>query len=368
MLVVSLAGRAVAQPPGPATALRPDGPEFSYGFSSIAGVQQLRNGKVVVVDRLAKAILLVDWRRPEPQQLGRNGNGPGEYASPLGVLLWAGDSLIVHDIGRSQYLVLAPDGAPVRAFSGPAAEGFGYTPLRATDRRGRLYVERRGPRAQGVETQPVLRWSPGSEAVDTAATIARPALPPSNARPGSAVPVRQAPFHARDEWGVAPNGEVAVVHADPYSVERRDERGQRAIGPVQSYRPRPVTDADKQAWRDQQDNAGRARTISKPGAADPATGSATTITIRIEEPEWPATMPPFVAGSVMVSPDGQVWVRRSGAPSDATVSVDVFGARGALKRTVLLPAGCVIAGFGPQVVFVVRTDEVGLQYLRKYAY
>jgi hypothetical protein len=348
-----------------------DGPEYAFGFSAIAGVSPLRSGDVVVVDQIERTLSLVDWKSAEPRRLGRNGNGPNEYAAPRALFSWPGDSLLVHDIGNSRYLILAPDGTPARVMTGPTTDGFAYTPLRAVDAAGRPYVERRGARPAGADTQPILRWTPATGVIDTAAYVSRPPLPPvaqSQPRAGQ-ISARVVPFRARDEWDVTADGRVVIVHADPYFVESvgGGGRGGRAVGARQPYVPRPVTEADKQAWREGQANDGRGRTIRKPGDADARTGGATTIDVRIADPEWSTTMPPFL-GSVAVNGDGEVWVTRTGVARDTIALVDVFAASGALIRRVTIPGATRVAGFGPKVVFAVRTDADGLQYLRKFRY
>ncbi|NOT07093.1 MAG: hypothetical protein HOP28_02695 [Gemmatimonadales bacterium] len=360
---------AAAQSSGTPTELKPEGAEHPFAFSSIEAAIPLRDGRIVVADPIERTILLLEWNRPEPARLGRSGQGPNEYVAPRALFRWLGDSLFVHDIGASRYLILTPDGTPARTFRGPATESFGYIPVRAVDRLGRIYAERRGSRPAGVDMEAILRWSPTGGAIDTAALISRPVIRPApgtESRPGQVV-ARPMPFRARDEWVVAPEGRVSIVHADPFHVESVLGTA-RTRGPDQPYRPRPVTEEDKAAWREQQVNQGRARTLRKPGESDARTGAPTTIDIRIEEPEWSETMPPFLTGGVAIAPDGQVWVTRVGSPKERTVAVDLFDGNGRPVRTVLLPRESRIVGFGAGVVLVARTDESGLQYLRRFRY
>ncbi len=85
----------------------------------------------------------------------------------------------------------------------------------------------------------------------------------------------------------------------------------------------------------------------------------------VDDFDWPDVMPAFVAGGVRVTPEGDVWVRRS-VPAGGDAVFDVFGADGQLKERITLPADSRIAGFGPEHVYVVRNDEFDLQWLARY--
>ena len=88
----------------------------------------------------------------------------------------------------------------------------------------------------------------------------------------------------------------------------------------------------------------------------------------LPEPEFAETKPPFAgAASVLVSPDGEIWVDRSRPAGDNTPVYDVFDSAGRLVRKVSLPKDHAVTGFGKGSVYVIRTDEDGLQYLVRYA-
>lgn len=54
------------------------------------------------------------------------------------------------------------------------------------------------------------------------------------------------------------------------------------------------------------------------------------------------------------------------APAGRPEEIDIFGADGRRRRSLTLPPDQRIVGFGRGVVFLVRTDEMGLQYLERY--
>ena len=85
----------------------------------------------------------------------------------------------------------------------------------------------------------------------------------------------------------------------------------------------------------------------------------------VDQYEWPSAKAAFTSGGVRVTPEGDMWVRRSVSAGDE-VLFDVFGPDAKLKARVFLPAGRRIVGFGEATVYVIATDEFDLQYLEQY--
>ena len=72
--------------------------------------------------------------------------------------------------------------------------------------------------------------------------------------------------------------------------------------------------------------------------------------------KWPTHKPPFPPSAARVTPEGRVWVQRSGAEGAAPV-YDEFDEAGRLMRRIALARGSRVVGFGKGVVYVARTDE-----------
>jgi hypothetical protein len=176
------------------------------------------------------------------------------------------------------------------------------------------------------------------------------------------VMVRQQPFTARDAWGVAPDGRVAVARSTPYRVDQVSAAGQRRTGAPVGVAPLQVTSRDKQDYLKAQRAAPRmTRTIGGSNAPPPPPAEP-----REDEYEWPATKPFFDAASVRVSPVGELWSLRSRPAGDEIPVYDVFGTDGRLVRRVSFPAKTRLVGFGEGTIYVARTDEDDLQYLERY--
>ena len=80
---------------------------------------------------------------------------------------------------------------------------------------------------------------------------------------------------------------------------------------------------------------------------------------------WPAVKPPFLAGAVHVTPEGQVWVLRTRAWNESIPTFDVFDATGRVIERVALPKRTRLIGFGNGVAFLARTDDDDLMWLQR---
>lgn len=81
--------------------------------------------------------------------------------------------------------------------------------------------------------------------------------------------------------------------------------------------------------------------------------------------EYPETNPPFSAGAIRV--EGQrVWVRRNASSGARTVPWDVFDRWGKRIETVMIAKDLRIVAFDPRLVYGIRTDEDGLEWLEGF--
>jgi len=81
--------------------------------------------------------------------------------------------------------------------------------------------------------------------------------------------------------------------------------------------------------------------------------------------DWPDVMPPFQPRRSIVSPEGELWVQRYVAVGSPQ-TIDVFGPDARKLREVTVSPGARVVAFGIASVYVVRTDEVGLEWLEKW--
>lgn len=342
---------------------------FPQPFSSIAGLRELPDGRVVVSDRLEIALRIVDLNAGTAEGIGHEGNGPGEYRMPGDLFPLPGDSTLLVDFGNMRLTAIAPDGTLDGSLGMMHPDGFLLFP-RGTDAKGRLYFDRSNVMSmQPGESLPdsfaVVAFDRGTGGIDTIAMLPRPEVAQVTsggggfAFSGSGV----LPFQTVNDWGVARDGRVALAWGEDYRLEWRSRDGASVVGPAAAYEPVKVTQADKEAWADRM-SSGSVMAISTGGEG----GRSRTINMPrpdIDALDWPEVKAPFGRNAVSVTPEGEAWVRRYVAAGDPE-TYDVFDAAARRVRQVVLPADRRLVGFGEGTLYAVYVDGDDLQWLERY--
>jgi hypothetical protein len=323
---------------------------FSEPFSSIAGLRELADGRVIVSDRLEIALRIVDLATGSVKEIGHEGSGPGEYRMPDDLFPLPGDSTLLVDFGNMRLTAITPNGELVESQAMMHPDGFLLFP-RGTDADGRLYfdlsnVMRMGPGESLPDSFAVVAFDRGTGDIDTIAMLPRPQIGQvrSSGQGFSFSGLGLQPFQAVDEWSVAFNGRVAVAWGEEYHVEWRSVGGPPVVGPAVAYEPVKLTQEDKEAWADRM-SSGAVMAISVDGGGGRGGRTVTLPRPNIDELDWPEVKPPFPRNALRVTPDGEAWVQRhvkSGEPE----TYDVFDASGRRVRQVVLPEGRTLVGFG----------------------
>ncbi len=384
--------------------------EFTEPFTSVVGVRELSDGRVIVADPRDKVVQVVDFRTGRTTKLGREGSGPNEYQMPSRVFALPGDSTMIADPLNSRFLMLGPGGTlagtwspaadaaagggaaddrpqarpvPARAGGAPMVVNIGggmggpmaMMSTRTADAQGRLYMQGMpitiGPNGpQSADSIPLTRTARQAMTTDTLAWMQVPKGNASVSSGGGNTSIRiggSTPFSPEDGWAVLPDGRVAVARSADYHVEvyPASGRGAPARGAPVRYTPVRVTEAEKQAWRDErQARPGIGIAVTAGGAGGMTRAPAN---IQQQEPtEWPAVKAPFQPNRVYALPHGDIWVGRYQAASDRSPRFDVFDDTGKHIGQVVFPPRTSIVGFGKGVVYTVRFDEDDLQYLQRY--
>ena len=380
VLATSLA--PVATPAQAPRALGKPDAEFSEPFTSLTGVRELRDGRVVAIDARDKIIQMVDFKAGTGTKVAREGSGPGEYAFPSRLVPLPGDSSGVYDMLNSRLLVVLPDGkaGPFITIERPSQPGpgggtvrIGGSAPRYADAKGRLYwtgqafsEPRPGQPPKVADSLPILRYDRGTRKIDTLAWV-RPAKENvQTSGGGGRMEVRMGvanPFSPRDEWGVAPDGRVVVLRAPEYRVEWYGPAGKGATASI-PFSPIKVTEKHKQEWRDSRKQATALMVTVENGRQSVRTGPPPA-----DAPDpgnWPELLPPFLENSVYVAPNGEVRVNRTRQAGDDVAKYDVLDANAKVVKQVALPKKTRLVGLGNGTAYVVRIDEDDLQYLQRY--
>ncbi len=348
---------------------------FPEPFSRIAGLRQLSDGRLVIADRLEQAVRFVDFESGLMEDIGHAGGGPGEYRMPAGLLPLPADSTLLIDFGNMRMSVIAPDGR-IAGSTSLMRSGVLFMRPTGADARGGLYFDQGGVRlspggrSESVPTQPIARLDLASDRIDTVAAMPMVKTPRAersmSMRGGQMRIAGLSPYPTQNVWAVAPDGRIAIVHADPYHVEWISPSGTSVFGAPVEYTPVPVTGRDKEAWADRMGDGSAIMVMV--GGGGGGRGGGRTMQLPKPDPdgmEWPEFKPAFDRQAARVTPGGELWVQRHVAFGEP-VTYDVFDDSGNRVRQVALPEGRELVGFGDGMVFLVNVEEDDLQWLEAY--
>lgn len=406
LTIASAAALPLAAQQGPRALGAPD-TEYEEPFSSVAGLRELRDGRVIVVDPRDKLVNLVDFRSGSATTIGREGSGPQEFGIPLRLFAAPGDTTLLFDPLNSRYVLIGPDGkaintfrmepqAPARPAQGaPGAQGrppagapqFQIAGIgmsgRTSDARGRIYGEgssfSQGPdgRPMSADSVPLVRYDRSTRAMDTLAFIK---LPKSNTQVSGSANNREVrigganPLAPRDEWSVFPDGRVAIVRADDYRVDFVMPDGSKRAGARIAHTPVRMNAAEIR-YEEGLRNAARANQMSIQVIRN---NGQMTSTAQMGPPpnapplepltDWPDVKPPFRSGptSVLARPNGELWVRRTENAQARGTLYDVITPQGRVGHQVRIQDGWTLVGFGANAIYTTRKDEDDLVYLQRH--
>ena len=84
---------------------------------------------------------------------------------------------------------------------------------------------------------------------------------------------------------------------------------------------------------------------------------------------WPEVLPPVDAPTVLLATsDGLLLIRRLASASQPETRYDVVDRTGVRRAQLVLRPNEHILGFGATSVYVVETDDDGIQHLRRHPY
>jgi hypothetical protein len=215
----------------------------------------------------------------------------------------------------------------------------------------------------------VVRYDRATTTFDTVGMVWLPK--PEQISHGSGFTQRM--LESSDDWAVGPDGRVAIVRANDFSVEWRFPDGRVVVGPSYTFPSFPVERADKEAYLEEIRTSG----ISSMAVGHPSTGIQRISMSRglyrsgdvpdVSAYQWAETLPRFRSGRTRVSPLGEAWVEPF-LPVDSASRVEVFDEAGVWRGGIPLPAGRRLIGFGAsgETVYLVRTDDFDLKWLERY--
>ncbi len=335
-------------------------------FTMVTGVRELPGNLAIVTDQFEHRVFLANFATRSAEQIGRQGDGPGEYRFPMAPLLAPGNATWIHDATLRRIDVVSPDGRFTSAFSAPTT-GIpgGIRAARGTDRSGHIYFEGNSfdpETGRFIDSVTIARWNPQDNRTDLLGRVWSGGRVIVNGPSGKMSIAREAtPFPTLDAWAVLPDGRIAVIEHAPFRIGLLAPGGVIQRGPAISYVTLPVTRAERDAYR------ARHAAVRLSAAMKNGGGGAAMRATPVSDAEFPNVMPRFIASAVLTTPEGEIWIGRSHAAADRTWRYDIFDAGSKLLGAATLGANSVVVGFGAGTVYVARTDPADdLVYLERY--
>ena len=257
------------------------GPE-EYMFGEIASVFA-DDSSIYVVDEQAPAVRVYDLKGRYLRDLGRAGEGPGEYRRPWLVARRPDGRVLVADRGTRRILVYRVDGVSTdEVYPMGSGVAFGSWPLHVDDH-GRPWL----PYREYDILDPAARRSPrfSVRPHDHEGPTGDPVMIPEFPVEGVSSSGGAGRFGPRMVWDMSASGTMLLGTSDRYRFERREPDGNRTVV-KKNWDRVPVHEQEAAYFR-------RLSTVFERPA-----------------PPMPDAKPAFLA--LLGAPTGETWVLRQG--------------------------------------------------------
>jgi hypothetical protein len=330
-------------------------------FQQVSNIIELRDGRVALAELKDRTFLFVDFTTGDATPVGvhadtirDDGPATGVHRLPGYVLRFAGDTIGLVDFAEERTSLWNEQGQFLRIIGGGKVGGTNQA--LAWDWSGHSYKEDLRtvlgglePGAElGFDSLAVMRITDGDTVADTVARLKLPVW--GRGQFGETVKIVSTIFSGRDVFGVLPDGSLWAARANDNRVDWRSPAGDWTRGEERSFAVISVTQEERDAFLEKL----RVQMMQMGAPAG----------IELKYP-FADTKPPF--SSATASPAGEVWLQRSRAFADSLPVWDVIGRDGKPIRTVQLPRGASVGGFGQDGrVYLILRDSEGRQTVARY--
>lgn len=335
-------------------------------FGQILDLAVRRDGSIFVADLLPQSVRQFDSTGGFVRQIGREGDGPGEYRSLLGIAILPDGTLATWDSRNRRVSVYDSTGLYLRGLN--VGAGVYASEAFQVDTLGRFYVKvhAQPPRLlqsgrMGEPTYGYLRLSPGGRVLDTLA------LPPENPTGSFLFQTGSGylrPFPVQELSALSPFGYLVTGSNERYSFTVRDPYGAVTVE-NEGYQPASVNGAERREWEALKEYLERMS-----GASFPAI---------------PRSKPAF--RGLWVDADGRIWVQRyveafkRDLPSGQRArsgdvrpnitwreppTFDVYSAQGQFLRCVELPWGARLSESQGSFIWGVGMGSLDEEYVVRW--
>lgn len=221
----------------------------------------------------------------------------------------------------------------------------------------KIMTERSVTAPGAIDSAPIVRADFDTRAVDTLATVKivqqySAVLATRDDRGNLTQRLTVNPTQTADEWGLLPDGTIAILRAHDYHMEWVSPDGTRKRSPKMPFDWKQLTDQGKQHVIDSiQPMLDKQVASMKPQQIPTPDGprQLKTEIVLVSAKELPDYEPVIQPGAMKVDLEGNVWiVPRTAVPSaNGGLRYDVVNREGQIIERVIIPKGRAIAAFEP---------------------
>jgi hypothetical protein len=379
---------------------------------------------VLVNDPGRRQVVLLDSTLASAKVVVDSAGGVNMYGTNPGALIpFAADSTLFVDRAASAFLVIAPNGEVTRVMSmppgnavqyltNPTAYGFpAFSPSLGIAYRlpmPRPQVQRPREGAPEVnltfdDSALVMAMNVKRRTLDTIARVATGSVVTMRLSANSTNSNTNTPiFPIFDDWAVMSDGTIAVLRGREYRIDFFGGDGAKTPGPRLQYPWKRLDDDQRQHIVDSINTQRRKQydemiedlrkraldTAQKTGPGGERIILVDGMPIRtyggermppqtppalVQPTELPDYLPAVERNSAgyRADADNHVWIRPkppAGAPRGGGTIYDIVDRTGALVDRIQLPAGRILAGFGPGGMVYATVRDAGVTRIEKHAF
>ena len=327
-------------------------------FGLVIGVVATEDGSLYVADTQVPAIRMFDVDGVHVGDVGRQGEGPGEFRGLNAIAMTPEGEIAAWDYTAHRLSVFAGDRAYLRSFRTPDVAGLlmGPGPALVVDTAGRFWIRtfHEFPRTPGAPevVYSWVRYSPRGEIIDSI-------VPPRRRLGGSL-----AAFKIETVNVLSPGAYFVSGRKDEYAVHRPLSDG-RIVRIERGYAPVPLVGQERSQWE--------------------AFLAEWERRWNFDSPDLPRHKP--VWRSLFVDADSRIWVARHGVAEHREgyvsrrtargqwpnvdwvepTAYDLLGPRGSFLGSATFPDGAQVVFARGRHVWTLESGELDEQYVVRYA-
>jgi hypothetical protein len=319
-------------------------------LSNVEDVAFDRADNLYVLDRGNQRVLVFDRSGRFVRQLGKKGDGPGEFQLPRSMAVMSDGSIGVLDVIHRNISIFAADGTFRRTVPWEPEWGLPFGNIEAHPAGGvigvlrpamNLETVRAGNSTSRAQTFARIPLSRGGEIerlfdIPDAGTVQERSSAPAGQRQQVRMRVAGPPeFSARTLWGVLPDGGTALSHTSLYTLKIQDPSGKTVRFLQRPVPVRRTTENDRvrarQRMRERMKSGEGMISVTIGGGGGRAAPRAPAISDeqieeRVQQLEFADTI--RTIQTVVVSPSGKLWIERTAADPFANGPIDIVTPQG----------------------------------------